>query len=314
MIPPVASTLSDTDSGVEVTGAPGSSNQNQNSVAENTLRSCAVITPDADVAAFLLAQPLLLGPPVAVVRQVQGLVEHLVVVAGVVDVAGGDEVRELPDEVLAADGDRVQAEFPRGLVHHLLEHPVVHLGAEAPVGALLVLVGQRRPHPVTHAADRVRADDLGQGVAVMAHAELDVGAVVVDDVDLDAAHGAVAHHRRVRRRRPGPSRGGRSWRCCRPGPPGRRPSGRFSARTWRRSPPACWRTAWSRSCRRRHRPDVELVGGHLERVRGHEQVAGEAQRIGVDGETAGARGRTRRSRRRSPAAARPSGASGAGPG
>ena len=45
MIPPVASTLSDTDSGVEVTGAPGSSNQNQNSVAENTLRSWAVITP-----------------------------------------------------------------------------------------------------------------------------------------------------------------------------------------------------------------------------------------------------------------------------
>ncbi len=45
VIPPVASTLSDTDSGVEVTGAPGSSNQNQNSVAENTLRSWAVITP-----------------------------------------------------------------------------------------------------------------------------------------------------------------------------------------------------------------------------------------------------------------------------
>ena len=45
MIPPVASTFSDTDSGVEVTGAPGSSNQNQNSVAENTLRSCAVISP-----------------------------------------------------------------------------------------------------------------------------------------------------------------------------------------------------------------------------------------------------------------------------
>ena len=45
VIPPVASTLSDTDSGVEVTGAPGSSNQNQNSVAENTLRSCAEISP-----------------------------------------------------------------------------------------------------------------------------------------------------------------------------------------------------------------------------------------------------------------------------
>src|SRR2546430_6692980 len=30
-----------------------------------------------------------------------------------------------------------------------------------------------------------------------AHAELDVGAVVVDDVDLDAAHGAVPHHREL---------------------------------------------------------------------------------------------------------------------
>src|SRR5580693_344944 len=45
VIPPVVSTFSDTDSGVEVTGAPGSSNQNQNSVAENTLRSWAEISP-----------------------------------------------------------------------------------------------------------------------------------------------------------------------------------------------------------------------------------------------------------------------------
>ena len=45
VIPPVASTESVTDSGIDVTGAPGSSNQNQNSVAENTLRSWAEITP-----------------------------------------------------------------------------------------------------------------------------------------------------------------------------------------------------------------------------------------------------------------------------
>ena len=45
VIPPVASTFSDTDSGVEVTGAAGSSNQNQNSVAEKTLRSWAEISP-----------------------------------------------------------------------------------------------------------------------------------------------------------------------------------------------------------------------------------------------------------------------------
>src|SRR6266571_1298523 len=74
------------------------------------------------------------------------MVEHPLVVAGVVDVAGRNKVREVPDEVHPADRDRVQAELARGLVHHLLEHPVVHLGAEAPVGALLVLVGQRRAH------------------------------------------------------------------------------------------------------------------------------------------------------------------------
>ena len=45
MIPPVGSTVSVTLSGVDVSGAPGSSNQNQNSVAVNTLRSWAEITP-----------------------------------------------------------------------------------------------------------------------------------------------------------------------------------------------------------------------------------------------------------------------------
>ena len=44
-MPPVASTFRVTLSGMDVTGAPGSSNQNQNSVAENTLRSWALITP-----------------------------------------------------------------------------------------------------------------------------------------------------------------------------------------------------------------------------------------------------------------------------
>src|SRR3712207_7149580 len=46
-------------------------------------------------------------------------------------------------------------------------------------------------------ADRVGAGDLGQGVTVVADAELDVGPVVVDGVDLDAAQGAVAHDRQL---------------------------------------------------------------------------------------------------------------------
>ena len=133
-----------------VTGAPGSSNQNQNSVAEKTLRSWAVIDADADVAP-LLARPGLLGPPVVVVGQLERLVEDGVVVAGVVDVAGRDEVRELAGgmKFLPADLDRVHAQLAGGLVDHLLEHPVVDLGAEAAVGALLVLVGQRGPHAGT---------------------------------------------------------------------------------------------------------------------------------------------------------------------
>jgi hypothetical protein len=42
---PSASTSSETLSGIEVTGAPGSSNQNQNSVALNTLRSWQETSP-----------------------------------------------------------------------------------------------------------------------------------------------------------------------------------------------------------------------------------------------------------------------------
>ena len=196
VIPPVASTVSVTDSGVERHRCARLVEPEPEFGGGEHAPLLGRDHPDAEVAA-LFAEALLLGPPVAVVGQLEGLVEHLVVVAGVVDVAGGDEVRELADEVLAADGYRVEAQLAGGLVDHLLEHPVVHLGAEAPVGALLVLVGQRRPHPVPHAGDRVRAGDLGQGVAVMAHAELHVGAVVVDHVDLDAAHGAVPHHRQL---------------------------------------------------------------------------------------------------------------------
>ena len=123
----------------------------------------------------------------------------------------------------------------------------------------------------------------------MAHAELDVGAVVVDDVDLDAAHRAVAHHGeldlidavgavmvavgdvvdavlQVDDLLAGlPRAHGRDH-------------GRLVGEQLR-----------AETAAGRHRPDVELVGGHFERARGHEQVAGEAQRVGVDGEAAGAR-------------------------
>ena len=51
-------------------------------------------------------------------------------------------------KLLAPQLDRVDAQLAGRLVDDLLEHPVVDLGAEAAVGALLVLVRQHRAHAV----------------------------------------------------------------------------------------------------------------------------------------------------------------------
>ena len=66
-----------------------------------------------------------------------------------------------------------------------------HLGAEAAVRALLVLVGEDRGERVLDVLDPVGADDLRERVAVRAGAELEVRAVVVDAVDPQRAEGAV---------------------------------------------------------------------------------------------------------------------------
>ena len=123
----------------------------------------------------------------------------------------------------------------------------------------------------------------------MAHAELDVGAVVVDDVDLDAAHGAVAHHGELDLvdavRAVVVAVGDVVDPVLQVGhlsPGGPRAHGGDHRRL-------VGEQLGAEAAAGRHRPDVQLVGGHLERVRGHEQVAGEAQRVGVDGEAAGAR-------------------------
>ena len=131
-----------------------------------------------------------------VVGERERLVEHRLVVAAVVDVARGDEIRELvlADEVRAADLGRVDLQLARGEVDHPLEHPVVDLGAEAAVGALLTFVRQHGLDSVLDAPDSVGTGDLGERVAVVADAELDVGAVVVDRLDPQALHRPVAHH------------------------------------------------------------------------------------------------------------------------
>ena len=95
------------------------------------------------------------------------------------------------DQVAAADLDAVEVELARRQVDEPLEHPVRHLGAEAAVGALLVLVREHRGERVLDVLDPVRADDLRERVAVRAGAELEVRAVVVDAVDAQRLERAV---------------------------------------------------------------------------------------------------------------------------
>ncbi len=139
---------------------------------------------DPDVAAF---GPRLLAivDPVVVVDLLEHLGQHALVVAAVVDVPGRRPVRERAggDQVAPADLDAVEVEVARGHVDEPLEDPVRDLGAEAAVGALLVLVRQHGGQRVLDVLDPVRPDDLGERVPVGAGAELEVGAVVVDARD-----------------------------------------------------------------------------------------------------------------------------------
>ena len=105
---------------------------------------------DADVPA-LGARLLPLRDPVVVVDGFEHLLQHALVVAAVVDVPRRRPVGKLvrADQVAAADLDAVEAEVVRGQVDKPLEHPVGDLGAEAAIGALLVLVRQDRGERVT---------------------------------------------------------------------------------------------------------------------------------------------------------------------
>ena len=83
----------------------------------------------------------------------------------------------------------------RGEVDEPLDHPVADLGAEAAVGALLVLVREDRGERVLDVLDAVRPDDLRERVAVRAGAELQVRAVVVDARDAHRLERAVVVER-----------------------------------------------------------------------------------------------------------------------
>ncbi len=86
---------------------------------------------------------------------------------------------------------RSSAEILRREVDEALDHPVADLGAEAAVGALLVLVREDRGERVLDVLDPVRPDDLRERVAVRARAELEVRAVVVDARDAHRLERAV---------------------------------------------------------------------------------------------------------------------------
>jgi hypothetical protein len=192
------------------------------------------------------------------------------------------------DEVRAADLGCIDLQLAGGEVDHPLQHPVVHLGAEAAVSALLAFVRQHGFDPVLDASDSVGTGDLCERVAVVTDAELDVGAVVVDRLDPQALHRAIAHQRQldlvdpigavvvavghvvdpvldVFDRTPGEVREHSG---------DRRDLGREQL--------------GSEAAAGRVRLHVQSIRRDLQRSREHEQVAGEAQRVGVDREHPGA--------------------------
>ena len=154
--------------------------------------------PSADIATLLAILRLLLAPR-GIVEHAQRLVEHRAVIAAVVEIAGRDLVGKFfrPDEILAAEFDRIETELVDRRVHHPFDHEVGDLGAESTIGALLALVGQYRGNVQIDAADAIRPDDLRQRIAVVADAELEVRAVIVEHLAAQADHPVLAVEREL---------------------------------------------------------------------------------------------------------------------
>ena len=133
---------------------------------------------------------LLLLAPAFVVEHFQRHIERAGIVAAVVEIAGRDLIGKLvrPDEIVAAEPDRIEAELLDRGVHDPLDHEVRHLGAEAAAGALLALVGEDGIDLGAHGADLVGADGLRETVAVGPQAVLEVGAVVVHHLVAQRGH------------------------------------------------------------------------------------------------------------------------------
>ena len=153
---------------------------------------------DADIAA-LLAQLLLLGAPAIVFRQFQGFVEHGGIIAAVIHIAGRDQIGELIglDKIHAPDVDRIHAELRRRAVDQAFDDEIGDLGAEAAIGALLAFVGEHRFKFDLDRVDGIGADALREGIAMLADAELKIGAVIVDDVGPEAEERAIVFYRQL---------------------------------------------------------------------------------------------------------------------
>ena len=154
---------------------------------------------DADIAA-LGARQLLLFAPAVVVEHLQRHVERAGIIAAVVQVAGRDLIRKLlrPDEIGAAERDRIEAEFVDSGIDHALDHEIRDFGAETAAGALLAFVGEDRIDFRTDRADLVGTDGLRKPVAVGAEPVLKIGAVIIDDPVAQRRHVLIGVDRQFR--------------------------------------------------------------------------------------------------------------------
>ena len=155
-----------------------------------------------------------------VVDRRQRLVEHGVVVAGVVGRAARDRVGKLvlADQVLLPQRDPVHVQELRHAIHGAFEREIGRRLAEAAHRFLRRLVGHHRDRLVADRADAIGTADRAHRLAELERRAAGIGADIVDGADL-AARGWCRRRRRPRScRRCGRDRACRR-RACFPGGP-----------------------------------------------------------------------------------------------
>ena len=182
--------------------------------------------------------------------------------------------------------DPIDAELVGSRVHQPFDDEVRDLGAEAAIGALLALVGQHGGQIDLDAVDAVGTHALRERVAVLADAELQIGAIVVDDPGLQAEQRAIALERELGvvdavRRVVVAARGVVDpvfHELDRP------PHRARQHRSQHRNLVDEHLAAEAAARQRRH--DIELVGRHAERACDHPAAVVVHRRVALDGEAA----------------------------